>query len=54
MTYAKDATPPFYHGTRADLQVGDLLAPGLRLQLSGAEALLDLLLRHTRRGDLGL
>ena len=28
MTYAKDATPPFYHGTRADLQVGDLLAPG--------------------------
>lgn len=28
MTYAKDATPPFYHGTRADLRVGDLLAPG--------------------------
>ena len=28
MTYAKDATRPFYHGTRADLQVGDLLAPG--------------------------
>jgi len=28
MTYAKDAAPPFYHGTRADLQVGDLLAPG--------------------------
>ena len=28
MTYAKDATPPFYHGTRAALQVGDLLAPG--------------------------
>ena len=28
MTYAKDATSPFYHGTRADLQVGDLLAPG--------------------------
>ena len=28
MTYAKDATPPFYHGTRADLQVSDLLAPG--------------------------
>jgi rifampin ADP-ribosyltransferase len=28
MTYAKDATPPFYHGTRADLHVGDLLAPG--------------------------
>lgn len=28
MTYAKDATPPFYHGTRADLAVGDLLAPG--------------------------
>jgi hypothetical protein len=28
MTYAADATPPFYHGTRADLRVGDLLAPG--------------------------
>jgi hypothetical protein len=28
MTYAVDATPPFYHGTRADLNVGDLLAPG--------------------------
>ena len=28
MTYAKDAAPPFYHGTRADLRVGDLLAPG--------------------------
>lgn len=28
MTYAKDATPPFYHGTRADLSVGDLLSPG--------------------------
>ena len=28
MTYAKDAVPPFYHGTRADLRVGDLLAPG--------------------------
>lgn len=28
MTYAKDAAGPFYHGTRADLAVGDLLAPG--------------------------
>jgi rifampin ADP-ribosylating transferase len=28
MTYARDATGPFYHGTRADLAVGDLLAPG--------------------------
>lgn len=28
MTYARDAAPPFYHGTRADLNVGDLLAPG--------------------------
>ena len=28
MTYAKDAVPPFYHGTRADLAVGDLLSPG--------------------------
>ena len=28
MTYAKDATGPFYHGTRADLATGDLLSPG--------------------------
>jgi rifampin ADP-ribosylating transferase len=28
MTYAVDATGPFYHGTRADLAVGDLLGPG--------------------------
>lgn len=28
MTYAKDATPPYYHGTRADLSIGDLLSPG--------------------------
>jgi Rifampin ADP-ribosyl transferase len=28
MTYAADATGPYYHGTRADLQPGDLLAPG--------------------------
>ena len=28
MTYAADATGPFYHGTRADLAVGDLLSPG--------------------------
>ncbi|MGQ0590411.1 MAG: NAD(+)--rifampin ADP-ribosyltransferase [Sphingosinicella sp.] len=28
MTYARDATGPFYHGTRADLSVGALLAPG--------------------------
>ena len=28
MTYAADASPPFYHGTRADLGVGDLLAAG--------------------------
>ena len=27
MTYAADAQPPFYHGTRADLSVGDLLTP---------------------------
>ena len=30
MTCAADATPPFYHGTRADLAVGDLLTPGFR------------------------
>jgi hypothetical protein len=28
MTYAKHATPPFYHGTRADLKAGDLLSAG--------------------------
>lgn len=28
MTYARDARPPFYHGTRADLRTGDLLSPG--------------------------
>ena len=28
MTYAADARPPFYHGTRAALQPGDLIAPG--------------------------
>jgi rifampin ADP-ribosylating transferase len=28
MTYAADATPPFYHGTRAELAPGDLLRPG--------------------------
>ncbi|MDB5678410.1 NAD(+)--rifampin ADP-ribosyltransferase [Sphingomonas bacterium] len=28
MTYASDAVPPFYHGTRADLSPGDLLTPG--------------------------
>jgi rifampin ADP-ribosylating transferase len=28
MTYARDAAPPFYHGTRADLKIGDLLTPG--------------------------
>ena len=30
MTYAKDVPPgtPFYHGTKADLAVGDLISPG--------------------------
>jgi hypothetical protein len=28
MTYAADASGPFYHGTRADMSPGDLLAPG--------------------------
>jgi hypothetical protein len=28
MTYATDARPPFYHGTRADVAVGELLTPG--------------------------
>lgn len=28
MTYAADATPPYYHGTRADFRAGDLIAPG--------------------------
>lgn len=28
MTYATNGTGPFYHGTRSQLAVGDLLAPG--------------------------
>ena len=28
MTYARDAVPPFYHGTRADLAPCALLTPG--------------------------
>jgi Rifampin ADP-ribosyl transferase len=28
VTYAADARPPFYHGTRAGLKPGDLIAPG--------------------------
>jgi hypothetical protein len=28
MTHASAATGPFYHGTRVDLAVGDLLTPG--------------------------
>lgn len=28
MTYARDAAPPYYHGTRADLKIGDLLSAG--------------------------
>jgi len=52
MTHAPTPTGPFYHGTRADLAPGDLLAPGLcfaqlrfRLQLRDAQAVLDHLLR---------
>ena len=30
MTYAINATGPFYHGTRADLAPGELLTPGNR------------------------
>ena len=48
MTYAIDATGPFYHGTRADLAPGDLLAPGLcfaqlrfRLRLRRPQAVVD-------------
>lgn len=28
MTYARDAAPPYYHGTRAELEPGALLRPG--------------------------
>ena len=58
MTYAADATGPFYLGTHANLAVGDLLAPGLcfaqlrfRLQLRQPQAVVDHLLGHARRGD---
>ena len=30
MTYAVNAAPPFYHGTRADLPMGAPLAPGFK------------------------
>ncbi len=33
MTYASDAKPPFYHGTRADLKAADLLTPARRLEV---------------------
>ena len=39
MTYAKDATPPFYHGTRADLGVGDMLRVGFSSNYGQREAL---------------
>ena len=38
MTYAKDATPPFYHGTRADLQRGRSARARLQLQLSASRS----------------
>lgn len=30
MTCAVEATPPFHHGTHADLKLGDLPAPGFK------------------------
>jgi Rifampin ADP-ribosyl transferase len=39
MTYARDAAPPFYHGTRADLAVGDLLGAGFRSNFRDGTAL---------------
>ena len=39
MTYAVDATPPFYHGTRADLKPGDLLAAGYSSNYGGRKPL---------------
>ncbi|UVO55436.1 NAD(+)--rifampin ADP-ribosyltransferase [Sphingomonas sp. SUN039] len=39
MTYAKDAAPPFYHGTRADLAVGDMLGAGFRSNFRDGTAL---------------
>ncbi|HEY6817662.1 MAG TPA: NAD(+)--rifampin ADP-ribosyltransferase [Croceibacterium sp.] len=53
MIYAINATGPFYRGTRADLAPGDLLTPRSHLQLRRPQAVVDLLLRHARRGDLG-
>lgn len=63
MTYAKDASGPFYHGTRADLAPSDLLAPGHASNyamrnlswtcFSGTlDAAMQTLFRHPReRGD---
>ncbi len=58
MTYAINATGPFYHGTRAELKVGDLLSPGLACNsgdsgdtpISGTEYLIPHLqyLQHLR------
>ncbi len=39
MTYAKDAVPPYYHGTRADLRVGDLIRTGYRSNFRDGTAL---------------
>jgi rifampin ADP-ribosylating transferase len=38
MTYAADATPPYYHGTRADLRPGDLIGPGYTSNYSPRKA----------------
>ena len=54
MTYARDATPPFYHGTRADLQVGDLLAPGFNSNYPAQKLSWIYFSAHARRRDLGL
>lgn len=38
MTYARDAVGPFYHGTRAALSIGDLIAPGFTSNYGGKRA----------------
>lgn len=55
MIAADDETPPpFYHGTRAALQPGDLIARGYSSNYGRRkQGILGLPDRHPRRGDLG-
>jgi hypothetical protein len=53
MTYAVDATPPFYHRTRADLNPGDLIAACYSSNYRERSNVLGLSDRHAGGVDLG-